>query len=213
MKRLLTLSLIALLGIALNAQDFNLGNKTSYIYTGNSTISGTTENTKTLAVNKEYMYRYYIQANIDSGGDGTNTAVVLQGSNDGTNFTAITTVSYGATQSDTTIIFSNLAETNTISSSVAAHDLIARGTVTNASHNIIAADGDSTIFTTDSLVVDAQVYTRTDTINVPVHVTTTTETITTGKVLWRYLRLSCTGAGSGVSETIDWITWAIVKED
>jgi len=212
MKRLLAFSLLAILGIALNAQIILKDKEFHGGFAGNTTISGTTASSYDIYLNKPQALIYNLYLNLDSAGDGTDFLVLLQGSNDGTNFVTITSQRYGvvaSTSNDTTIIFHNLTETNTIAATLATFDETRRGTAVNGAHYIIA-ESDS-ILISDSLLVQAQTITFTDTVGVGAQTTTTTETVTTSAITWKQLRILITGQGAGAGCTLDWLSVGVAN--
>ena len=109
------------------------------------------------------------------------------------------------TTADTVFIISNVSFTETVATTIAqhtetiaAHDETARGTIINAAHYIIS-ESDS-ILISDSLLVGAQTFTRTDTIGVAAQVNTvaaqtitSTVTKTQPGVNYDYIRVTMTG--------------------
>lgn len=223
--RTLFIILLAFIVLAVNAQYTMSKNENyKYIEDVNEAMSGTTAEYKDILIDKDYMYRYYVQANFDSAGDGTNFTILFRGSNDKTNWTTITTVTWGVSSSDTTLVFNNYAETNTISASYAARTDVYKGTHTTASATDYIngkIDGTDSLGTSgvgdytvdDTLTIAQRVLTRADTVTLGTQTVTTTETITTAKVGWKFLQIHVTGAGSGAGCTLDWMTFAVHRED
>ena len=198
MKRLIFIIGLAFAFLGLQAQDAVVKDGFGR-HTANKTVSGTTEQTVTFLVDVDYIYRYAFQVQADSAGDGTDITVRIKGSNDGTNFINVgDAVTYGVTSTDTVINFTNVPTSE--SHGVASH------TVTTA------ATADYHAYDTTNLT--GGVYADTVTVGARVNtVAAQTITITTQwPVMYRYLRVSFTGAGAGAGATID-ATYLVVRRD
>lgn len=218
MKKFIILSLIAFLGIALNAQDLKIGDSGYGILNKRSSsdaASGTTAKAWEFQVYRSggYLYRYDFIIELDSAGDGTNFTVELEGSYDGTEYYDITSVTWGVTSTDTTIRLNNFAQTNSIATTNAAHNEIRRGTATTAAYVITQDTAGLDVGFTDSIYVAQQVVTFADTVAIGAQTITSTETVTSGAVGWKYIQVKLTGAGAGAGCTLDYISVAILKEE
>ena len=190
MKKLIFLLIGLFAFIAVQAQDFALSPKATYTtYTGLAadTVSGTTTISKTVKINKTYLYYYDLMVDIDtvSGGGDNPVSCILSGSNDNVNFTTITDVTYGAS-ADTVFSYTNIGTrfTETV------------GAVTIAGYIITASDS---IIYSDTLNVAAQTITSAGNVTVE------------GGVMWRYLKLALTGDGASAAVKLEAIRVKIVK--
>lgn len=193
------LILIGLFAIAtLQAQDFALSPKGTYVsYTGVAadTVTGATTISRTVKINKDYLYYYNLLVDIDTltGGGDEPVSCVLSGSDDNVNFTTITDVTFGASV-DTIFSYTNISATGT--------QTLGSYTSTQAAFVVLAdTTGLSGYFA--------------DTLSYPEVVTTiSAQTITIPSeigIMWRYLKLTLTGDGSSAKIELEAIRVKIVK--
>ena len=189
MKKLLLILCMVFAFVYANSQVIYLSDQRYYkSYTGvaGDTASGTTAKNFDIQINPSNgLYFYSVEVDVDSLGDGTNFTVELEGSNDGTNFYDISSVTWYVAASDTTIRFSNLTYTEV----TASHTQILSGTHSIASYTEI---GDSTRALSDTITIAAQTITLNDTVTVAA----TTNTINYPASIYRYLQIKFTGAGA-----------------
>lgn len=190
MKKLILLISLLIVFVGVQAQDFGISPKGTYVsYTGLAadTVSGTTTISKTVKINRTYLYYYDFMVDIDtvSGGGDNPVSCVLSGSNDNVNFTTITDVTYGAS-ADTVFSYTNIGTrfTETI------------GAVTVAAYIITASDS---IIYSDTLNVAAQT------------ITSAGNTTAEGGLMWRFLKLTLTGDGASAAIELQAIRVKIVK--
>lgn len=215
--RLLFISLLVFAAFTVSAQIRLKEGQTSAHYTGlaSDTVSGTNSLSKTIYINKDYWYNYNITVDIDTLLDASDASIscVLAGSDDNTNYTTITDVTYGVS-ADTIIYYSN----TTVATEA---QTIAQHTITTTAYTILDTVTAFTILDTlsafnvttiDSLLYDdtlhyAAQYTES---NVPAQYTesnvpaitntvaaqTITNTVTAGGKMWNWLKLTLTGDGA-----------------
>jgi len=182
MKKLILIFSSLLISLGLFAQgDIGLTTNGTYrAYTGTAadTIKATGNVTKTIKIDKDYLYYYEVLLDIDtlSGGGSNSVSCILYGSNDNVNYSSITDETFAAT-ADAIIRYTNLSAT---------------GTETIAAFTMYA---DST--TNDSIRYAYPQITNT----VP----------SENGVMWRYLRLVCTGDGASAYSELQAIRVKIVK--
>ncbi len=190
MKKIIILFSLLIAFVAIQAQDFGLTSNNTYVaYTGTATdlVAGTASLSKTVKINKIYLYYYDVVVDIDttSGGGSEPVSCILAGSNDNVNFTTITDVTYGAS-ADTVFSYTNIGSrfTETI------------GAVTNGAYIITASDS---IIYTDTLNVAAQT------------ITSAGNVLVEKGIMWRYLKLTLTGDGASAAVELQAIRVKIVK--
>ena len=213
MRKFILLVCSMIVAIITNAQDIRMGNNATYVgftgAAGDTLRSTTTTVSKSIHINKSYLYYYSIIVDIDTlqGGGNTAVTVALTGSEDNTNYYSITSQTWGAT-ADTIIRFHNLSSSESHSTTVAAYNEIRRGTATTASYyevwDTASANGDST-------TIGEQTVTFADTVAVGAQTITTTNTISLPGVMWRYLKVTCTGSGANARAELQAIETKIVK--
>lgn len=206
MKKLLLILCMVFAFVYANSQVIYLSDQRYYkSYTGvaGDTASGTTAKNFDIQINPSNgLYFYSVEVDVDSLGDGTNFTVELEGSNDGTNFYDISSLTWYVTASDTTIRFSN----STYTEVTASHTQILSGTHSIASYTEI---GDSTRALSDTITVAAQTITLNDTVTVAA----ATNTVTYPGVFWKELRVKFTGAGANAKCEIEAIRAKAIKKD
>jgi hypothetical protein len=213
MKRLVLLAMLAILGIALSAQDVVLrGSQTYAKYRGVATdVIDAAENLdKIFVINKDYWYNYIMVVDIDTNTDATDETLscLLQGSYDNTNYTTITDVTFYVSD-DTVITYSNntiLTEAGT--NSIAAYII----TDTLAAFNMFISDStfeDETVAGEDTISVAEQVHD----IDVAAQTQTWANTVTAGGVMYQYLRFRLTGDGAEAEAELQSIDLKIVRAE
>lgn len=115
MKKIILLFGLIIGFVYVQAQDFSIPVKETYKeYAGvaGDTVTGATTLSKTMLINKDYLYYYEVLVDVDtvSGGGGNSVSCILYGSNDNVNYSSITDVTYSAS-ADTIIRYTNLAAT------------------------------------------------------------------------------------------------------
>lgn len=229
MMKKLIIFLAILFPFMLNGQDIELSkNQYKYSYTGEATdlVDGAISLSKVFAVNKSDMYFVSTSIDVDTSdlvacsGDVT---ITLAGSYNNADYTTLGTVVTWGTTVDTIVNINNKTFTETVTSTVAqhiettaAHEQIARGTITTGAYYIIS-ESDS-ILISDSLLVADQVATRTDTMaigaqtnTIAAQTITSTVTKTQPGCDYDYIRLTLLGGAAGVHVELQAIEIKITK--
>lgn len=134
---------------------------------------------------KDYKYLYYIEADADSLGDGTDITAQIRGSMDGSHWSNVgSSITWGVTTSDTTFIFNGLGITESGTESIAAYNV-----------------------TTDTTGLSGY---PADTLAYPTQTITVSKTITNG-FAYRYLQVYFFGAGAGADMELEAIRVRIIK--
>lgn len=119
MKNLILLLIAILTFSVANAQSF-AENETYKVVNGQSddTLKVSTDSSKVQLFKtfylgkKEFEYNYFIEADVDSAGDGSYVDCLLRGSNNGAKYYPIDTVRWALSSSDTTITFNSFTGTS-----------------------------------------------------------------------------------------------------
>jgi hypothetical protein len=196
MKKLIFIIGFIFVALGLYAQgDIGLtGNSTYREYTGTAadTVQGTNAISKVVKIDKDYLYYYDVLVDLDtlSGGGGYGVSCVLSGSNDATNYTTITDVTFAAS-ADTVFSYTNLAATAT--------QTMGSYTSTQPTYTYYADSvaSDSTEYVIPQIVttIGAQ------TVTVPTEV----------GVMWRFLKLTLTGDNASTYAELQAIRVKVVK--
>ena len=184
MKKLFV-SIVLFLAICLtiSGQEVTL-NSNQYFgnYTTPTAVSGTTVDYMEAYVGKVDLYYYDVQWAADSAGDGTNFSLQLSGSQDGVNYYTIgSAVIWYVSEADTIVRWQNL--TTAESWAIAGATDYINGTFDTTT--VSALGGNANYIKDDTITVAARAFTISD-----------------GRVPWRYLMVSATGAGAGAACSI-----------
>jgi uncharacterized protein YneR len=223
MKRIILLSLVALVAIALSAQNvFMKPSQTyaKYIGVASDVIDAAENLDKIFVVNKDYWYHYYATVDIDTNTDASDNTLscLWEGSFDNTNWITLDDVTFYVSD-DTVIYFSDTTGiTESTSTSIASYVIYD----TTEAYIITDTIASFNVWCYDSLIYD-------DTLHVPqitndkdvaqtalertvsAQTITTTNTVTPGGVMYQYLRFRLTGDAAGSEAELQSIDLKIVR--
>ena len=172
------------------AQDFSINVRSTYgTYTGVATdVVDTIETlSKVVDVNRACLYYYDVLIDIDtvSGGGGEAVTVALSGSNDNSNYTSITSLTYAAS-ADTIIRLNNLSGTT---QTIASYTITSNIVDTVATYNLVTDTTGLSGYPADTVIVPQVTSTTEGTQTVASQTITYNE----GGIMWNYLKVTLTG--------------------
>ena len=188
MKKLLFFIFFIAFAFSVSGQDVTFfQNTTQKTFTADAgdTLNASYLLTKSIAVQKDYLYMVNVQVSADSLGDGTDITCYLRGSWDNSTFENISSVvTWYLIDSDTTFSMNSLAYTESYA-----------GTNTIATYNI----------TSDTAGYYGYVYPASDTVKVGEQTITVTNTVTKSLngLMYPYLQVYFLGGGAGADMLLD----------